>query len=150
MFFGMALAQTNTSAPFLLRPDSGLPLTNFETADFSGSGICGTCHTYLTDDEGNDVSIDTQWRSTMMANAAKDPFWQAKVSAEVSRNPALQTVIEDKCSTCHMPMARTQAIAEESLVAIFGNGLLDPANPLHEAAGYQTGKAEVSGSFSFF
>jgi hypothetical protein len=134
LFFGMALAQTITSTPVPLASDDGMPLTNFETADFSGSGICGRCHTNLTDDRYNDVSIDTQWRSTMMANASKDPFWQAKVSAEVLRNPALQSVIEDKCSTCHMPMGRTQANNDGSPVAIFGNGFLDPANPLHEAA----------------
>lgn len=62
-------------------------LTTFETDDFSGSGICAMCHSSLTDEAGNDVSNDAQWRSTMMANAAKDPLWQAKISSEVDRNP---------------------------------------------------------------
>ncbi|MEZ4765321.1 MAG: hypothetical protein R3C26_19700 [Calditrichia bacterium] len=39
----------------------------------------------------------------MMANA-KDPLFRAKVSAEVAENPALQAVIEDKCTTCHAPI----------------------------------------------
>jgi hypothetical protein len=46
----------------------------------------------------------------MMANAAKDPFWQAKVTAEVLAHPQLQELIEDKCITCHSPLGRTEAI----------------------------------------
>ncbi len=60
------------------------PLTTFETTDFSGSGVCAFCHSRLSDEDGNDVSNDAHWRSTMMANAAKDPLWQAKISAEVA------------------------------------------------------------------
>jgi hypothetical protein len=45
-----------------------------------------------------------------MANASKDPLWRAKVSAEVAVHPSLQSVIEDKCTTCHAPMGRTEAI----------------------------------------
>ncbi len=44
-----------------------------------------------------------------MANAAKDPFWQAKMTAEVAANPHLKDIIEDKCLTCHSPMGRTEA-----------------------------------------
>lgn len=71
----------------------------------------------------------------MMANSAKDPLWQAKVSSEVGRNPALQSVIEEKCATCHMPMARTQAKALGMPVRILGeDGFLNPAHPLHALA----------------
>ena len=70
----------------------------------------------------------------MMANAAKDPVWQAKVSSEVARFPALQAVIEKKCVTCHMPMAETQAVAEGQPVTALGDGFFNPANPLHPAA----------------
>jgi hypothetical protein len=109
-------------------------LTTFTTADFSGSGVCATCHTGLTDGAGRDVSIDSQWRPTMMANAAKDPLWQAKVSSEVERHPALAAVIEEKCSRCHMGMARYQAIVNGAPVAVLGSGFLAPANALHAAA----------------
>ena len=87
-------------------------LTTFETDDFSGSGICAMCHSSLTDEVGNDVSNDAHWRSTMMANAAKDPLWQAKISSGIDRNPQVQAVIEEKCSRCHMGMARYQAITD--------------------------------------
>jgi hypothetical protein len=103
------------------------------TADFSGAGTCVMCHEGLSDEAGADVSLATAWRSTMMANAAKDPVWQAKVSSEVARFPALATVIEDKCISCHMPMAKTQADVEGMEVAAQGDGFFDPAHPLHEA-----------------
>lgn len=116
-------------------PGGGTNLSTFVTADFSGSGNCATCHSNLRDSAGNDVSMDTHWRSTMMANAAKDPLWQAKIQSEVLRNPALQPVIEDKCTRCHMPMARTQAVTDGTPVGVLGSGFLDPAHPLNAAAG---------------
>ncbi len=109
-------------------------LSTFQTADFSGSGICASCHSNLTDSQGNEVSIDGHWRSTMMANSAKDPLWQAKISSEVRRNPGLQSVIEEKCSRCHMGMARYQALTDDAPVAVLGDGFLSPGHPLHEAA----------------
>ena len=51
--------------------------TTFTSYHFSGSGNCSMCHNGLTDAEGKDVSIETAWSSTMMANAAKDPLWPA-------------------------------------------------------------------------
>jgi hypothetical protein len=47
-------------------------MTFFSTADTSGSGACARYHGNLRDEAGNDRSIDTHWRSTMMANAARD------------------------------------------------------------------------------
>jgi hypothetical protein len=113
---------------------SGFPLTTFTSANFSGSGNCGICHSRLKDAQGNDVSIDSQWRSTMMANAAKDPFWQANVAEEVLEFPAITDVVQDACALCHMPAARTQAMASQKATTVLGNGFLDAANSLHEAA----------------
>lgn len=79
---------------------------------FSGSGNCITCHSSTGTqfmDNGRAVSPDAHWQSSMMANASKDPLWQAKVTAEVNENPHLKSVIEDKCLTCHAPMGRTEA-----------------------------------------
>lgn len=117
-------------------PSQGKHVTDFISADFSGSHFCFNCHHLLVDPQGNDVSILSHWRSTMMANAAKDPFWQAKVQSEVRRNPALKTVIEQKCVTCHMPMAWTQAQATGGYAgaAVFRDGFLSEDNGLHEAA----------------
>jgi len=111
---------------------SGLP--QFSTANFSGSGICAMCHDHLTDASGADVSIAGHWRATMMANAARDPLWQAKMSTEVLRNPEIAGVIEAKCSRCHTPMARVEAVTAGTPVTLLHGGFLDPANLLNEAA----------------
>jgi hypothetical protein len=112
----------------------GLPLSTFSTENFSGSGNCSACHNGVTDESGNDVSNDTAWRPTLMANAAIDPLFLASVAAEVEHAPALAETIEDTCATCHMPMAHTQAVADGSGTAIQDGGLLDPGNALYEAA----------------
>lgn len=112
----------------------GGPLASFVTAGFVGSDRCAVCHELLKDGAGNDMSISNHWRSTMMANAARDPFWQAKVSSEVARNPKLKQIIESKCATCHMPMAWTQAGAHGQPQLIFEDGFLDSAAKLHAAA----------------
>jgi hypothetical protein len=78
--------------------------------------------------------MDRSWRGTMMANSARDPYWQASVRAETIAAPHLKGVIEDKCATCHMPMARTRAHADGSDREVLDDGFLDPAHPLHEAA----------------
>ena len=115
-------------------------LTTFVTDDFSGSGVCAFCHSRLVDKARNDVSNDAQWRSTMMANAAKDPLWQAKISAEVDLVPdglGLEQVIQEKCSRCHMGMARYQQLADGDTkkdIYVLDAGFLDPAHYLHEAA----------------
>lgn len=104
---------------------------NFITEHFSGSGNCSQCHDKLTDSEGEDVSIVRAWSGSMMANASKDPFWQAKVATELKRNPQLEDAINDKCSKCHAPMANYEQSGE---VTIFGeDGLLDLSNPFYDA-----------------
>ena len=72
---------------------------------------CIACHSQLTAPSGDDVSIGFDWRATMMANSARDPYWHAAVRREVLDHPTAQAAIEDKCSTCHMPMARFDAAA---------------------------------------
>jgi hypothetical protein len=112
----------------------GISLATFESDNFVGSAKCAVCHERLTDRKGNDLSISGHWRSTMMANAAKDPLWQAKVESEVHRNPALKEVIESKCALCHMPMAWTEQFSKGEDVLVFEQGLLNHKNPLYESA----------------
>lgn len=101
---------------------------------FSASGACTNCHSNMQDEMGNDVSIDADWRSTMMANAARDPYWQASVRVETILAPQIADVIEDKCATCHMPMARTSALFQDADRVILDDGFLSPDNPLHTLA----------------
>lgn len=81
---------------------------------FRASGDCYGCHGpdnigpvfANRDANGHDVNTLDDWRSTMMANSARDPFWRAKVSHEVNVNPGHQSALEDKCTSCHAPMGR--------------------------------------------
>jgi hypothetical protein len=78
---------------------------------FTTAGRCAGCHgrdlqgIASVDADGNDVNVVDDWRSTMMANSARDPFWRAKVSHEVLVNPQHQEAIESTCLGCHAPLA---------------------------------------------
>ena len=78
----------------------------FQTAD-----NCMACHNGLSTPAGEDVSIGVSWRASMMANASRDPYWMAGVRREILDHPEAQAEIEDECTICHMPMARTMAVA---------------------------------------
>ena len=107
----------------------------FTTAHFSGSGNCAICHDGLRDQNNRDVSIQRHWSGSMMANAARDPLWKAKVASELKRNAHLSDVINNKCTVCHAPMANYEAKQTGATFSILDSGgLLDPTNPLHDAA----------------
>lgn len=78
---------------------------------FVASGECSGCHGHdqqglaNVDTAGVDINVVDDWRSTMMANSARDPFWRAKVSHETLVNPDHAEVLENKCTSCHAPMA---------------------------------------------
>lgn len=94
-----------------LKPDDAkqLPLPNGYNTLFAGSGECLLCHNSMVDGQGNNIGILNYWKSTMMANASKDPFWRAKVSYEVIKNPELQEEIESTCTRCHAPQGSFNA-----------------------------------------
>lgn len=82
---------------------------------FPTSKSCNGCHghdpnmvAFITS-SGEDVNIYDDWRSTMMANSAKDPFWRAKVSHEILINPSHSLELQDKCTSCHAPAGHYQA-----------------------------------------
>ena len=93
--------------------DTMLPLEYNEL--FAGSGVCQKCHGHdplgvaSVDAFGKDINVVDDWRATMMANSARDPFWRAKVSHEVLLYPQFQHAIEDKCTSCHAPMGHFNA-----------------------------------------
>jgi hypothetical protein len=78
---------------------------------FQTSDRCIVCHNGLSTNAGEDISIGLAWRPTMMANAARDPYWHAGVRRETIDHPESQAGIEDECSICHMPMARFESRA---------------------------------------
>lgn len=75
------------------------------------STVCANCHSAsafsdaMEDRAGRTVAPYDLWRSTMMANSARDPLWRAVVSAEVAATPSRQREIEAACLSCHAPMA---------------------------------------------
>jgi hypothetical protein len=73
---------------------------------FDTAAACISCHTGLVTERGEDISFGPQWRPSMMANSARDPYWQAGVRRELIDHPGAAALIEDECSACHMPMAR--------------------------------------------
>jgi hypothetical protein len=126
-----APAPTATAEPIEYE---GLPLPTERGAFFSASGACTICHDQLTDSTGADVSIGAHWRSTMMANAARDPYFQAGVRIEVLAKPDLQAVIEDKCTRCHTPLAQVTALAREGETRFLDDGFLSSEHALHSLA----------------
>lgn len=91
-------------------------LAGFETARFSGAGNCAFCHDPWSADRagrpGETGVLASDWRATMMAHAFKDPLWRAVMEAEVQEHPGLKSFVENKCQTCHAPLAWNQAHAE--------------------------------------
>ena len=85
-------------------PDHKIKKELFQTSD-----RCFACHNGLSTSAGEDISIGFSWRPTMMANSARDPYWQAGVRRESIDHAESKAAIEDECSKCHMPMARYQS-----------------------------------------
>jgi hypothetical protein len=107
----------------------------FTSTHFAGSGLCGECHNGLTDPDGNDVSIETDWSSTLMAQSARDPYWQAKVASELLRNPGFEEEINEACTRCHTPMASVEAEHDGVTLHVFDEGgVLDPDSAYYDAA----------------
>ncbi|HMN06675.1 MAG TPA: T9SS type A sorting domain-containing protein [Flavobacteriales bacterium] len=92
------------------RANRSYALDSTSNTYFAGSGHCNGCHGHdplgmaMVTVDGVDVNVSDHWRSSMMANSARDPFWRAKVSHEVLTNPGHQEILENKCTSCHAPM----------------------------------------------
>ena len=88
----------------MLRGAENPPQVEFHTSD-----RCLACHNQLTTSNGQDVSIGIDWRASIMANSARDPYWQASIRRETIDHPSVSEEIQDECSACHMPITRYQA-----------------------------------------
>jgi hypothetical protein len=108
------------AASQVAHPSTGGPARQADTM-FVTSHECLACHNGLTAPSGEDVSIGVSWRASMMANSSRDPYWQAAVRREVMDHPAAAAEIEHECSTCHMPMAHSAAVAAGQHARIFAH-----------------------------
>ncbi|MBK6463921.1 MAG: hypothetical protein IPF92_23410 [Myxococcales bacterium] len=84
------------------------------TDSFHTSDACAGCHTVgegtgvLRDAKGRDVSPVATWRPSMMAMAARDPFYLAVVDEERSSRPGAEALIDGACTRCHAPAAAVE------------------------------------------
>src|ERR1700760_2118826 len=67
--------------------------THFQTSD-----RCVACHNGLTTPGGEDISIGLNWRTSIMGNAGRDPYWMASVRRELMDHPTATAAIEDECT----------------------------------------------------
>ena len=104
---------------------------------FQTSDRCFACHNGMQTKAGEDVSIGFDWRSSMMANSSRDPYWQAGVRREIMDHPEAKEEIEDECSACHMPMTRYNAKVKGKKGGVFEHL---PFNP-----GEQSGREAADG-----
>ncbi len=104
--FSCLLALPQAQVTFETR-EGGVPVRpgHSQLSLFAHSEECQACHNSLQTPGGEDVSIGASWRSTMMGNSARDPYWQAGVRRETIDHPMHSAVIQDECAECHMPMA---------------------------------------------
>ncbi len=86
---------------------------------YSNAAGCGSCHRASSDGSGvmrlpqsaagADISPWAGWGHSMMAQAWSDPYYQAAVEGQAQEFPDYAGDIEDKCLSCHSPMAHSYA-----------------------------------------
>jgi hypothetical protein len=94
---------------------------------FVTSDSCLACHNNLITASGQDVSIGSNWQSSLMAHSSRDPYWQASVRRETLAHPSAAKSIQDECSACHMPMTRYRAKAQGQKGSVFAHLPILPA-----------------------
>lgn len=92
-----------------------------EAQPFATADRCIACHQGVTTSDGLGASIGHDWRASMMANSARDPYWQAAVRRELMDYPEAAAQIEAECSRCHMPMASVLAESQGGAGQVFAH-----------------------------
>jgi hypothetical protein len=95
-----SLAQSDPHTPPISRKAASL---------FKTSEECVACHNSLRASDNEDVSIGTMWRSSIMANSARDPYFHAGLRREVMDHPSQAAEIQHECAGCHAPMLQRAA-----------------------------------------
>ncbi|HEY3625274.1 MAG TPA: hypothetical protein VGL00_03285 [Terracidiphilus sp.] len=102
--------------------------------EFRTSDRCVACHNGLKTKGGEDISIGFEWRASVMANSARDPYWQGSVRRETIDHPESSAAIQNECSTCHMPVSHFIAESEGKDAQVFAHL---PLNDHHQASDVQ-------------
>ena len=121
MVLGVGINNYRAENPEPLPQIHGMDLDKAQQMLFTTAGNCMNCHNNLVSPTGEDISFGTNWRASMMANSARDPYWHAAVRREVMDHPESRAAIENECSTCHMPMAHYQAKSQGQMSQVFAN-----------------------------
>lgn len=114
--------------PRSLLPSIAQADATFDGTHHAGSAVCSDCHNdesmVVPTDSGTDkdVSIGKAWRTSVMANSTRDPYWHAVVAWELDEFPMLEEEINDKCTVCHAPMAHDMAEKEGLEMRLFDKG----------------------------
>ena len=102
-----------------VRASAATPLQELPKAHFQTSDRCVACHNGMSTRSGEEFSIGVDWRTSLMANAAHDPYWRASVRREILEPPQAEAEIQDECAGCHMPIPRYEAKQRGALGTIY-------------------------------
>jgi hypothetical protein len=119
VFGSIAILPFLIASPVLMRGgnDDSSSQPKFHTSD-----RCVACHNGMKTQSGGDYSIGLDWRASIMAKSARDPYWQGSVRREITDHPESSGQIQDGCADCHMPMSRYQeARIEGKLGSVFAH-----------------------------
>ncbi|HBY59613.1 MAG TPA: hypothetical protein DEH78_07300, partial [Solibacterales bacterium] len=89
----------------------GVPYASAQPVRFPSSNNCAMCHGRLSPPEnaawkeGPSIAPYALWRDSMMAKAATDPYFLARVRYESQR---AGTAVDAKCLGCHAPAGSTE------------------------------------------
>lgn len=110
----LAVTACSVSGSETERPEPLGPLPppgHVETERFRDAEACAQCHLVgddtpvLHDATNANVSPVLLWRSSLMANSARDPYYLAVFAEELARAPEKAASIEKTCTRCHAPAA---------------------------------------------
>ncbi len=122
------------AALFAIALPSATAAQSPSSTDFRTSARCAVCHTNLKTAKGEPASIVGDWRSSIMANAARDPYWQGSVRRETLDHPQASAAIQTECATCHMPLQFLADKAQGHGTEVFSRLPLHPGDPNDAAA----------------
>jgi hypothetical protein len=107
------------------RANATAPRHGTPPALFQVSERCFACHNGMKSAAGEQLSIGLEWGSSLMANSARDPYWQASVRREIIDHPEARAEIENECAMCHMPMTTYSAREGGTLGQVFAHLPID-------------------------
>ena len=90
-------------------------LREIHEGSFVTSPACGICHSNhdgasaMRLPDGQGIAPFDLWEASMKANSARDPLFRAVLAAERAATPAIADPVQEKCLTCHAPMAMSDA-----------------------------------------